>query len=441
MVGLVYLAAYVTERGHDVSILDANFHTMSEGELRSAIAGCDADVVGITAMTPEIPNVRTILRWIKQSRKDVWTVLGGPHASARPTQTLEEIDDLDFCVSGEGERPLSELLDRLQAGSRSYESVAGLVFRVGPRVVQNTPQTGFLDLTTIPQPAVHLYYEPGFFARNPDYSYYISCCRGCPFHCAFCSKALGRTVRWRSAEAIAEEWIRAVNEYGASRIKVVDEIFLYDKGIVHAIFARLHEEGIPGKARFSVNSHVNLITKAVVRKAKEAGCDQISIGIESGNNDVLREIGRPYTIEKAYQAVRLLREEGIRVHSFFIIGHPGESRRTVIDTLRASVRMDSSEIGLGVMVPYPGTAIYEMAKENRRGYRLTKVDWDGYDRYGCTAVEFEGLRRWEVVLYQVLGYVLFYLTRGRLGDMSKYFRPRIRSAMRAVIRSMMPRLT
>ncbi len=227
MVGLVYLAGHLRSKGLEVSILDARFLGLKPQELKAELSGSDTDVIGVTSMTHEIPKVRTILRWVKGFSKDIWTFLGGPHSSGRPVETLQEIQELDFVVCGEGELPFAAALERLESGQGYFEGIEGLSFRNGNEVIYNGPQSKVIDLAEIPQPAVDLYYKPGFFANNREGVYYLNCSRGCPFRCAYCSKLLGRKVRWRTPEAITDEWIRAIREFGAQHVSVIDSIFFY----------------------------------------------------------------------------------------------------------------------------------------------------------------------------------------------------------------------
>lgn len=429
MVGLTYLAGYLREKGHEVNILDAAFLSMDFSAIVSWMGTCNAQVFGITAMTHEIPNARKIIEWLKKSQRNIWTILGGPHATAMPKEILQEIDDLDFAISGEGELPLTKLLNYLEVGNKNYSDIDGLTYRSGNNIVNNTPQAGYLDLSKTPQPAVDLYYNRDFFLQNHQKTYYLTTCRGCPYNCAYCSKALGRHVRWRSTESILEEWNKAINIYGANKVQIIDEIFLYNNKQVNEILDYLIENDFAKKASFTAAVHPNIVDRSIIKKAKKAGCILIQIGIESGNDAILQKIGRPYTIEKAYNAVQIIKEEGIKTHCYYIIGHPGETHRTIIDTIKSAIKINPFEIGLGIMVPYPGTQVYEMAKTGSEGYKLCDVDWDSYDRYGGNSIKIDGIKAWHISFYQISGYILFYFINYRFKDMYNYFRPRIRTVL------------
>jgi radical SAM superfamily enzyme YgiQ (UPF0313 family) len=432
MVGLSYLAAYLRQKGHTVSIIDAAFNGYTKDYLLQEVVARNADVVGVTAMTHEIPRAKQICTAIKQKHARILTVLGGAHASALPVETLKDLTDLDFVISGEGERPLAALLGKLENGGKDFSDIQGLAFREGSSLKYNGPQLSFIDLKTIPQPAVDLYYSENWFKTHPQGEYRLFASRGCPFRCAYCVRALGGQVRWRDPEAVVEEWVRAVRYYGAKSVFVHDEIFLYDNPTTHAILEGILKARIHKQATFGALTHINLISPAMLKKAKEANCFNVCIGVESGNNEILKNSNRTYAVDDAFTAVNEIKKAGIKPFAFFILGHPDETHKTVFDTLKVAARLNPFEIGLGVMVPYPGTKIYELAKQNKGGYRITSEDWAAYDRYGGRALQFDNFKRWQLIFYQVLGYSMFYLLNGRFIAFYRYFRPKVWAAFRVL---------
>ncbi|MFC1549566.1 hypothetical protein ACFL4R_01700, partial [Nitrospirota bacterium] len=121
------------------------------------------------------------------------------------------------------------------------------------------------------------------------------------------------------------------------------------------------------------------------------------------------------------EAVRIIKSHGISMSTYFILGHPGETRETVKKTQRLAIELNTKLIAVGVMVPYPGTRIYEMAKRGEGGYRLLSEDWSHYDKYGGQALELEGLTYRDLMKYQKQTLILFYLKNLRLLDAIAYF--------------------
>jgi radical SAM superfamily enzyme YgiQ (UPF0313 family) len=415
-----------------LEILDGAFERLSEAVFLGLLSRRRPEIVGITAMTHEIPRVRKICAAIKANTPTVSTILGGPHATARPRETLEEITHLDFALAGEGEQPFMALLERLDGGARQFDGIEGLAFRENAHVVYNGPQTTFFDLEKAPPPAVDLYYHKNWFRDHPNSEYRLLASRGCPMQCAYCSRVLGEKIRWRKPEAVVEEWTRAVRYYGARTVFIHDDIFLYNHTNTHEILDNILDAGIHREAQFNAMTHVKWVDRGVLEKAAKANCFKICIGVESGNDAILARSCRNYKLSDAFEAVRDIKRAGVRPFTFFILGHPGETHRTIMDTIKAAVMLNPYEIGMGVMVPYPGTEIYELARRNEGGYRLTDADWDAYDRYGGKAMEFDRFSRRQLIAYQVLGYTAFFLLNFKLRGMVRYFVPKFRGAFRVV---------
>jgi anaerobic magnesium-protoporphyrin IX monomethyl ester cyclase len=433
MLSIAYLAGYVRHLGHKVEIIDASFDRLNQEQLISRISDAQVDIVGVTSMTHEIPKARIIFKYIKSNKPGIHTVIGGPHVSARPKETLEEIPEIDFAIAGEGEKPFERLLQKLENRNIDYTDIKGLAYRIGSEVIFNGHQDCFLDLKTIPQPAVDLYYTKDWFKNNKNSEYRIFASRGCPFQCAYCMRVLGNKIRWRNPDNIVEEWIKAVRYYGAKVVFFHDEIFLYDNANTHAILDKIIESGIQKEAVFNAMTHVNLINEDILKKAKEANCYKICIGVESGNNEILKRIHRNYTIDEAYEAVQKIKKYNIRPFTFYILGHPGETHKTVRDTIRSAIKLNPFEMGMGIMVPYPGTEIFKLAQENKEGYKLTGVDWDGYNRYGNTAMKFEKFSNRQLLFYQIIGNLLFYILNGRFVGLINYLSPKIKAVFRLLL--------
>lgn len=139
MIGLVSIAAFLRANGHNPSIIDAAFLGLSEDRLHKRLINCDAQIYGITAMTHEIPKVKKIINWIKELNSEAICVLGGPHASAIPQETLEEIQNLDFVVDGEGETPFLKLIDHIEKNKKTF-TFEGIAYRHKSEIIYTGKQ-------------------------------------------------------------------------------------------------------------------------------------------------------------------------------------------------------------------------------------------------------------------------------------------------------------
>ncbi len=226
--GLLYLASYLRQRGHQVSIFDATFAT-DESEFLAGLSAGKPDVVGISALTP---NRTAALRLAAMARRlGALVILGGPDPTREPHDYLCD-PAVDLVVHHEGEETLAVLLDHLAAGNLTDEVLErepGIAFRRGDQVIVNPPRAPIEDLDSLPPPARDLIDMPRYLAywkqRNGYASLTISTARGCPYGCKWCRDAVhGNEFRQRSPQHVAAE-VRAIQEtYQVDRLRVVDDV-------------------------------------------------------------------------------------------------------------------------------------------------------------------------------------------------------------------------
>ena len=432
MVSLVYLASSLRDAGHKVRIIDGHFMKLDEDAVCRMVGAEKAGLVGITAMTHEIPRAQKIARYLKENGIDAPVVIGGPHATAVPERTLSECEAFDYVIAGEGENAIKRLADSLENGE-TPDDIPGLARRENGGVCFVPSEQEYVEPAEIPMPAVDLYYQPGHFENTKDDEYRIFTSRGCPYNCAFCMQVLGRKLRWRPVDDVIAEWRQAVELYKAKKVFVHDEIFLWNNERTHEILDRLIETGLNQKHYWYAMTRVELVDRPLLEKAKKAGCRRIYIGIESGNDLILHKIHREYTVNQAIEAVRTVKSCGLEVFTFFILGHPGESDGTVIDSILTAVRMAPTEMGMGIMVPYPGTEVYDLAAAGKEGYTLNNAGWEAYDRYGGEAMTIDGLPGKRLVKYQIFGYLAMYIYNLQFRNMIRYFAPKVKAVFRILI--------
>lgn len=423
LLGLAYLKAVLEKSGHECKIFDPRFHRWQKEELVSRIVDFEPDVVGVSAMTHEITEAADIASKIKKSLPNVPMILGGCHVTALPERTIEEFPVFDVGVYEEGEKTFPELLRIKSKNSPQLDKIAGIVFQKNGQS-SITPAREYLstdELDALPYPALDDYYPRNSDAlggKNSEYVMYAS--RGCPFNCAFCMRVLGRKVRQRSPESICDEMLYAENVYGAHTIRFRDEIFLFNNDRTVRTLELMVKLGIPKRLRWSGQIRVDFVETSLIRLAKKAGCFLLGMGVESGDDNILKNVGRGYTVDKVRKAVCVIKKEEIRLGTYFILGHPNETRETVKKTVDLVAELNTNTAAVGLMVPYPGTRIYEMAVNGKGGYRLLSRNWADYDKYNSRCLELESLSYDELVKWQKYATLNFYLKNCRFWDMAKY---------------------
>ncbi len=422
--GITYISAYLESHGFHCRVFDAYFHSWSDKELVYHVKEYKPDVIGITAMTHEIVQAAQIASQLKK-QLNVPTIIGGCHVTALPERTLAEFPAFDYGVYGEGEKTTLELLRYLQQDTESrLSNVKGLVFRNEEYILVNEPRPVLTsaELDALPYPAMYDHYGNNPRALTGKDSYYVvSSSRGCPYNCSFCMQVLGRKIRGRSASNIVQEIEYAISTYGAHTIHFVDELFLIDNKRTRQLLHLMIERGLPKRIKWRGTTRANLITPEIIALAKESGCFLLGMGVESGDDEVLKAINKGITVEQVKRAVKIIKQSGISLDTYFILGHPNETRQTLKKTVDLAVELNTGTIAVGLMVPYPGTSIYDMALRGEGGYRLLSEDWSEYDKYGGRVLEVEDLPYEELVRWQRRVYINLYLRNFRLVEALGFF--------------------
>lgn len=423
--GISYLSSYLTKNGIENRLFDAYYFSWSEEQTIKEVAKYKPDLIGISSMTHEITTAHRLTSLFKEKMPNVPIVIGGCHITALPTQTLEEFPHFTYGVYGEGEKTLLELTQYLKHNKKGkISSIKGLVYRDKQgNILVNKVQERLTseELDALPYPAFHFYYKNGRKTlTEKDDHYIMMTSRGCPYNCVFCMQVLGRQVRRRTPEGIVAEIEYAINHYGAHTIQFYDEIFLFNDDLCFKTLDLIIQKKLHKKMQWFGLTRVNMVSKKLIHKAKESGCFRLEMGIESGNNKVLKRINKQITVKQAELAVNIIKNEKILTDVNYILGHPGETRKTLQDTVNLAVRLNTTTMAMGIMVPYPGTQVYRMVQEGRGGYRLLSKDWSAYDKYGGKALEIKGLPLAELERWQRKALLYFYLKNFRFWELLKF---------------------
>ena len=424
--GIAYIAACLKSSGYECKIFDAYAHSWSKSDLLEHIKEYDPDIVGLTAMTHEINQAAKVAALIKANR-DIPMIIGGCHVTALPEKTMTEFPVFDYGIYGEGEKTILELLSRNiheKGHVQSLHDINGLVFRDHQQIVVNEARPFLIseELDALPWPALDDYYTIDTQALANKESYYtIFASRGCPYNCAFCMQVLGRKVRWRSPDNIIREMNYAIKHYGAHTFDFADEIFLFGNQQTRDVLEAFIHQGFPGRIKWSALTRANFVTPELIALAKKAGCVRLGMGVESGDDEILKTIGKGISTDQIRKAVKIIKENGILLDAYYILGHPGETVETLKKTVNLAAELNTDSIAVGLMVPYPGTRIFDMAVNGQNGYRLLSRNWDEYDKYGGKVLEVKGLPYQYLLKWQRKMLLYFYLKNFRFLDCFRYF--------------------
>lgn len=383
---LAALAAWLRQRGHAVALADYEADLFTPDSFARLLDEFKPLLVGVSCMTPSVRNGSDICALVKRRNPEIVTVVGGAHANALPRETLSEFPAFDYAVYGEGEETLSELCEAITHASGA-DSLLGIAFRRGDEVVLNPPRP-LLDMESLPLPARDLlpgmaqtgHSTRGFANSLRSTELYTS--RGCPFGCSFCAiqAAFGRQYRFRSLESIAEEIRVVTSDYHVNHLVIADDTFTLERSRAEGVCDMLAGSGI---GSWNCDTRVTSVTPELLKIMKRSGCQKVAFGVESGSQRIMDLVGKKITVEQVKNAVYWAKEAGIRhVEGNFIIGaDPSETAADLELTRRMITGLPWTFVSVAIIVPYPGTPVYEKMKS--AGHIDEGADWNDFVMFGA----------------------------------------------------------
>ncbi len=365
LLSFCYLAASLRRAGHEVALLDASapFAPHDSDELVARALDFEPDLIGIHCKTLYVQDAYALAAAFARAGATVPLVCGGPHPTVVPLEPLGH--GFQFSVRGEAEETLVELADALD-GKRELRAVRSLVFRGPTGAIELNEPRGFqldLDGLASPMDAVDLF-DPAWYGAKPGTPLAPSgllSSRGCPAACTFCSNNVtGRRFRYRSPALIVAE-IEAVHAHtGNSAFSFFDDSFAVGRRRVFELCEALGRS--PARPLWTCTAHPAHLDRDVLLAMKQAGCQGVDIGMESGDPEMLLRIGKGVTVERVLEVMQSARSLGLHCMLNIMFGWPDETEgelRTTVDFLEQAAPLAAAFNARGVLVPYPGTEIYD----------------------------------------------------------------------------------
>ncbi|MFX0204107.1 MAG: B12-binding domain-containing radical SAM protein [Candidatus Hodarchaeota archaeon] len=375
--GLLYLAGYVREDGHEIHVVDVPALKWSLQDTVDFVLSLKPDIVGLTAMTTHILNANAIADGLKRNGLASPIVIGGPHFTATPVETLQRSPSIDYGVVGEGEITFLELIQKI-SNNIDVKDLQGLAWRQDDgSIIVNSPRSMIKNLDILPLPAWDLLPNfPHAYPHNaletkrlPAASIITS--RGCPHKCTFCDRAVfGSVVRSHSSEYTLDMIRHLKDNYGIKDLMILDDNFLLDKTKLFHICDKIIEENMDLK--WYCLSHVKFMTEDRLRKIKEAGCWIMEVGIESGCERILRLLRRTTPKSLIADAIKRAKKNGIKIKGNFIFGLPTETKESLEETIQFATSIDIALFQQTFLTIWPGCELSENADE----YGHTEREWD-----------------------------------------------------------------
>jgi anaerobic magnesium-protoporphyrin IX monomethyl ester cyclase len=378
--GICYIAAVLEKNDYDVRIIDSVAEKISKNEVIRRIGQYQPDIVGMTSTTASFCSAAEVAGLIKTIHKNTTIVLGGPHISSLPRESLLDCDSFDIGVFGEGEYTFLEIAENYRSGSlnNSLERIKGISYRSNGRIFVNEPRPLMENLDELPYPARHLLPPLNLYRTNLSISerkplIHMIPSRGCIFQCIFCDQNVyGRRWRSFSPEYIIREIESVVEKYGVKTIHFQDDLFTccYERAVK---FCNLLKEK-KFDLTWNISSRIDTLNGELLKIMKDAGCRMIYFGIESGDENILEIIKKGHTVQQVKTVVNAAKKIGLIVHGSFIIGNPAETKCSIEKTIKFALALPLDAASFFIMVPYPNTELARLSSKygNVKSFRWTQ---------------------------------------------------------------------
>ncbi|HEX8792505.1 MAG TPA: radical SAM protein [Polyangiaceae bacterium] len=346
--GLFSLGAQALRAGHQVKVM--NLSAFAWRRVEEVVAALDAEVFGLSCWTANRRGVALLAREIKRQHPGAHVVVGGPHATPLAREMLAHHPAIDTVCVGESETTFMELLERV-AAHQPTEGLAGTAYRNGDRVELAPERAAIEELDSLASP--HDWFD----------THIVMTSRGCPWRCTFCGAetSWGRGYRAQSTNYVLDALERAVSRAPVKMIQIKDDTFTTNRKRVIELCRGIRERGI--KFVWSCDTRVDVLSDELLREMRLAGCERLSLGVESGSQKILDAIDKKITVDEIVGSTEIAKKYGIKLRYYMMVGNRGETRETFAETLRFLERAKPHQYIFAALSVYPGTRDYDLACE------------------------------------------------------------------------------
>ena len=377
---LAYGASLLESQGFTVQLIDAVCSEMSDEEFINAVDAFRPDVLVAETSTLSLEDD---LAFLKRLRTTSAIVLCGPDSNIQNPQFLKDNPFIGFVLKGEYEFTLLDLVKHVDAHT-PLSAVPGINYRENDTIYINPPRP-LGDINTLPWPKrdgliMERYIDsPG---AMPFPTVQMLASRGCPYECLFCLWPQvmygGKNYRVRDPKDILDEMESMVRDFHFKSVYFDDDTFGLNKQWAHEFCDQLIERNKQERINvpWAMMTRPDAVDAHILRKLKQAGLWAVKYGMESGNQTLVNNIKKNLDLNYAKHIVKMTHAFGIKTHLTFTFGLPGESKKTVNQTIKTALALDPFTVQFSITTPFPGTQYYDDV--SRKGYLLSK-NWNDYD--------------------------------------------------------------
>ncbi len=364
-IGIAYVSASLKQTGRNVIAYNLNYKSGSiQDNVKYIVQKYAPDVIATGGLTAHYCQLKKIIDAAREIKPDIIVLVGGGIITSSPVPAMEALETVDYGMIGEGEITICELAEAIE-GKRDIHSVDGLIFKENNEWTLTSPRAEIMDLDSIPYPD----YE-GFefgelldktptdiFALGKDRFGFVSFGRSCPFNCTFCFHPSGTRYRRRSMKSVFCELDYLIEKFDMHNVYITDELFVSKIEDLREFCYEIKKRGIG----FYISLRVNMVNREMLELLRDAGCIQITFGLESADNRILKSMNKHITVEQIDYALSLCNEVGITAQGGFIFGDEAETVETYSNTIRWWREHPQYTITTNLIVVYPGSILYQHA--------------------------------------------------------------------------------
>ncbi|MBK8252443.1 MAG: radical SAM protein [Polyangiaceae bacterium] len=347
--GLFSLGAQAIRAGHQVKVF--NLSSFPWSRVEEVIRRVEADVYGMSCWTANRRGVVLAAKYLKQMRPKAHVIVGGPHATPLAKELMVHCKEIDTVALGEADHTFLELLDKLSRNEAPI-GIAGTYYREQGKIKEGPHRASIANLDTLASP--HEYFDTHIAMTS----------RGCPWACTFCGAETtwGRGFRAESVGYVLDALEKAVKRLPVKMVQIKDDTFTTNKKRVMDICRGIQLRNL--QFFWSCDTRVDLLNEPLLKEMRLAGCQRLSLGVESGSQEILDKIDKKITVDEIIESTRMAKKYGIKVRYYMMLGNRGETVKTFYETLDFLKRAEPHEYVFSCLSIYPGTRDFYDAEKS-----------------------------------------------------------------------------
>ena len=404
---LAYAVSILEKEGYEVIGLDAV--DLEEG-IPKFVKRVKREQPSLILLETSTPSILHDIETAKRIKREVGckVVLCGSHVTYYAADIIQDFSFIDFILKGEFDFSIKDLCKAIE-GKKSFKEVSGLVYRSMSGIAIN-PITHVENVDELPYPDRKQFkienYQQAFFGGKRTGLVISS--RGCPYHCTFClwpETLYGHKHRQRNPKNVINEIEHLVKNYGVDEIYFDDDTFIIKKQWIIVFCNELMNRKL--NLPWLCMGRVNTVDYEILKLMKNAGCQEIFYGFESGSQDILNDSNKAITKDQVLKAVRLTQKAGIRATGSFVIGLPNENKSTIKETIDFAIKLHADYVQFTIAAPFPGTQLFEQVKN---AGLLEYNSWEDFDGCHGPILRTKSLTKDELVGLQKKMYKQYYFS-------------------------------